>query len=474
MVESDFLTSPADIYPKRKVELEVAEISEETKGHFAQLCSQYKDVFCKNNQDIGKTTLIEMEIDTGDSLPVAQSPYTLPLKHYEWVRKEIETLEKAGVIVKSLSPWASLAIVVPKKSAPDEPPQRRLVKDYRKINSLQQQIKRGDKSTGCLSLYPLPKIDEMFAKLNGSRIFSTIDLRSGYYHIGLTEGSRPKSAFVVPMGKFKVLRTPFGLSQVPAYFQLLINNVLQGCSKFTMGYLDNIIIFSKTEEEHLEHLEKIFKKLREYELKMKREKCNFFKKHLQYLGHLVSEEGFEPLPEKIKSIKNMPPLKTPKEVKQFLGLAGYYRKSVPRFADLSRPLTNLTWQSVEFEWTEKCQKSFDKLRELLTKYPILRYPDLNKDYTLFTDMSKFGYVGLLTQENEDNRVTKYHPVCYVSGLFRGSQLNWAALTKEAYTIYMAVRKLTFYITGHNIKVKSNHLPLKKFLDKETLNAKVNN
>ena len=314
----------------------------------------------------------------------------------------------------------------------------------------------------------------MFAKLNGLRIFSTIDLRSRYYHIGLTEGSRPKSAFVVPMGKFEFLRTPFGLSQAPAYFQLLIDNVLQGCSKFTIRYLDDIIIFSKTEEEHLEHLEKIFKKLREYGLKMKREKCDFFKKHLQYLGHLVSEEGFELLPEKIKSIKNMPPPRTAKEVKQFLGLAGYYCKFIPRFADLSRPLTNLTWQSVEFKWMEKCQKSFDNLRELLTKYPILRYPDPNKDYTLFTDTSKFGYAGVLTQEYEDNGVTKYHPVCYVSGLFRGSQLNWAALTKEAYAIYMAVRKLTLYITGHNIKVKSDHLPLKKFLEKKTLNAKVNN
>ena len=155
-------------------------------------------------------------------------------------------------------------------------------------------------------------------------------------------------------------------------------------------------------------------------------------------------------------------------------MAGYYRKFVPRFADLSRPLTNLSRQSVEFEWTEKCLKSFDNLRELLTKYPILRYPDPNKDYTLFTDASKFGYAGVLTQEYEDNWVTKYHQVCYVSGLFRGSQLNWAALTKEAYAICMAVRKLTFYITGQNIKVKSDHLLLKKFLEKKTLNAKVNN
>ena len=140
VVESDFLTSPADIYPNRRVQLEDAVISEETKECFAQLCNEYDDVFSKNNQDIGKTTLIEMEINTGDSLPVAQSPYTLPLKHYEWVRKEIEMLEKAGVIVKSLSPWTSPVIVVPKKSTPDEPPRRRLVIDYRKINLLQQQI----------------------------------------------------------------------------------------------------------------------------------------------------------------------------------------------------------------------------------------------------------------------------------------------------------------------------------------------
>ena len=142
IVESDFLTSPADIYLNTKVELEDAVICDKTKECFAQLYDKYNDIFSKNNQDIGKTTLIEMEIDTGDSLPVAQSPYTLPLKHYEWVQKEIETLEKAGVIVKSLSPWASPVIMVPKKSAPDEPPHSRLVIGYRKINLLQ--IKRAD------------------------------------------------------------------------------------------------------------------------------------------------------------------------------------------------------------------------------------------------------------------------------------------------------------------------------------------
>ena len=342
VVDSDFLISPGDIYPNRKVELEDADIKQSTKDNFELLCEQQHEAFSKNNKDIGRTQLIEMEIDTGDSLPVAQLPYTLLLKHYDWVRQEIEMLEKSGVIERSLSRWASPVTVVPKKSAPDEPPRRRLCVDYRKVNALQPEVKHTDKSTGCLSLYPLPKIDEMFSKLGGAKVFSTIDLRSGYYHIGLTHESRAKSAFVVPMGKWEFKHTPFGLSQAPAYFQLLIDKVLMGCSSFAMGYLDDIIIFSKSEEEHLQHLEEIFTRLCKFGLKMKREKCSFFKKHIQYLGHLVLEKGFEPLPEKLESIRNMPVPRTAKEVKQFLGLIGYYRKFVPCFADISRPLTKLT------------------------------------------------------------------------------------------------------------------------------------
>ena len=292
--KTDFLISPGDVYPNRKVKLQDMEITDETRRQFEEMCNRHP--FSKNNKDIGRTTLIEMEIDTGDNLPVAQNPYTLPLKHHEWVRKEIETLEKAGVIERSLSPWASPVIVVPKKSAQDKPLRRWLCVDYRKVNSLQQEVKHTDKGTGCLSLYPLPKIDEMFAKLKGARFFSTIDLKSGYYHIGLTRESGAKSAFIVPMGKWEFKRTPFGLSQAPAYFQLLIDKVLMGCSKFAMGYLDNIIIFSNNELEHLQHIEEIFKRLECFGLKMKREKCNFFKKHIQYLGHLIAEEGFTPLP----------------------------------------------------------------------------------------------------------------------------------------------------------------------------------
>ena len=148
-----------------------------------------------------------------------------------------------------------------------------------------------------------------------------------------------------------------------------------GCSSFVMGYLDDVIIFSKTEEEHLQHLEETFVRLHKFGLKMKHEKCSFFKKHIQYLGHLVSEKGFEPLPEKLESICKMPAPRMAKEVKQFLGLIGYYRKFVPHFADISRPLTKLMCHNVVFEWTDQCAKAFNHLCELLMEYPILRYPN---------------------------------------------------------------------------------------------------
>ena len=164
----------------------------------------------------------------------------------------------------------------------------------------------------------------------------------------------------------------------------------------------------------------------------------------------------------------MPALKNPKEVKQFLGLVGYYRKFVSRFADISN--IHLTKKDVEFKWTPECEECFQILKEFLQQALILRYPDPQASYTLYTDASKYAYAGLLTQHNEGVD----HQITYVSGLFRGSQLNWATLTKEAYAIYMSVKKLSFYIDTIKITVKSNHLPLKKFLEKNTLNSKVNN
>ena len=231
---------------------------------------------------------------------------------------------------------------------------------------------------------------------------------------------------------------PFGLAQAPAYFQALISEVLKGLSHFVIAYLDDIIIFSKTEEENLQHLEIIFQRLHEAGLKLKWSKCSFMKLHIEYLGHLISESGIEPMPDKLSVIKEMPAPRSPKETKQFLGLVGYYRKFIFRFSDVAKPQTRLTRHNTLFQWSKQCEFAFQSLKNALCTKPILKFPDPQNLYVLFTDASKYVWAGVLTQpyteEIEGKVVTTHH----LSGLFRGSQLNWAALTKEAYAIYMFV------------------------------------
>ena len=192
----------------------------------------------------------------------------------------------------------------------------------------------------------------------------------------LSEESRSKTAFVSSYGKWEFKRCPFGLAQAPAYFQRLVNEVLSGFT-FAFGYLDDILVFNPDVISHLEHLRLLFERLRTADLKLKEVKCNFLKRHIQYLGHIVSGEGITPLLEKLNSIQKMLPPKTPNEIKQFLGLIGYYRRFVPRFSDLARPLNALTRKDVEFEWTLMCQESFKLLKTSLMTDPILTYPDPN-------------------------------------------------------------------------------------------------
>ena len=241
----------------------------------------------------------------------------------------------------------------------------------------------------------------------------------------LSEKSRPKSAFVSSFGKWEFKRCPFGLVQAPAYFQRLVNKVLSGLT-FAFGYLDDILVFSPNMETHLEHLRSLFIKLREADLKLKEIKCNFLKKHIQYLGHIISGKGITPLPEKLESIQKILPSKTPKEVKQFLGLIGYYRKFVSRFLDLAQPVNVLTRKNVSFEWTPVCQKLFEMIKTSLMTEPILTYPNPNLPYVLFTDASKYAWACVLTQEKthvmEEKEVKILHPITYKTGLFRGVNL----------------------------------------------------
>ena len=217
--EKKFITSPVDVDTHRKVKLQDAEVLDKYKIEFEKLCEEYDDIFSKDSSDIGKTPLITMEIETGDSPPVCQRPYNLPLKHIDWVQKELNTLEKAGVITRSVLPWASLIVIVSKRMASGEPAKKRLCVDYRVINSLLPKVNKANSKVKGVTLVPLPKIDEIYARLKGSKVYSGFDAWSGYHHMGLSAKARPKSAFVTPTDKYEFTRCPFGLMQALHIFK---------------------------------------------------------------------------------------------------------------------------------------------------------------------------------------------------------------------------------------------------------------
>ena len=258
---------------------------------------------------------------------------------------------------------------------------------------------------------------------------------------------------------------------------MLVNKVLEGL-EFAFGYLDDILIYSRNMDEHLQRVRTLFERMRQADLKLTKRKHNFLKAHVQYLGHYISGQGLEPIPEKLESLQQMPAPTDLTEVRKFLGFVGYYRKFIPKYSDIARPLTNLTRKDNPFEWSPACQIAFEMLKEYLLKEPILKYPKTDQPYILYTDASKYAWAGVLTQsynyKEEEKEFVIHHPITYVSGLFKGPQLNWAALTKEAYAIYMVARKLDYYLRDAETTIRSDHLPLKSFLLKNTKNDKVNN
>ena len=302
-----------------------------------------------------------MSIDTGTTNPVSQKPYPIAMKHYDWVKNEIEKLLAAKVIQSICSSWSAPIIVVPKGDGG-----KCLVIDYRALNKVTRKFTP-----------PMPKVEDIFSKLNGATYFTSLDLYAGYHHIPLDETSMPKTAFNSPFRKYEYIKVPFGLAQAPAYFQQLMTGILKDFS-FAIAYLDDIIIFSKTPQEHLSHICMAFEKLRTANLSMKKSKCNFFLKEMQYLGHILSATGVRPLPSKTHAIQHMNPPMTPKQVRPFLGLVDYYRKFIKGFAKVAKPLTLLTRQQVKFKWTPEHQTAFVHLKNAIVQAPILHYPTPTK------------------------------------------------------------------------------------------------
>ena len=304
--EDSALMMNKKFYPKPPVTLEDAKTSKQAELKFEQLLKKYDDIISKHSSDIGKTPLETMTIDVKPgSKPAASKPYNTALKHQEFLKQELKALLESGVIERSMFPYAAPIIVVNRKCKPVAPlkEQKRLVIDYQKLN---QQLITAEsaqsKSKGLLALIPTPKIEHIWYKLRKAKYLSTIDLRSGYHHIPIAKEDCHKSAFVCEYGKFEFKRASFGISTCPDYLKSLMNKLFFDCDSFCIVYMDDLLVFSESEEEHLKHLEIIFEKFRNADLKLKLSKCQFWKKEIEYLGHLVSQEGIKVMPDKINTV----------------------------------------------------------------------------------------------------------------------------------------------------------------------------
>ena len=331
--------------------------------------------------------------------------------HYEWVKNEIEKLLAAKVICTSQSSWSAPIIVIPKGDGG-----KHLVIDYRALNKVTRKF-----------TWPMPKVEDIFSKLNGATYFTTLDLCTGYHHIPLDKSSIPKTTFNSPFGKYEYVKVPFRLALAPAYFQELMTGILKDFP-FAIAYLDDIIRFNKTPQEHLSHICMVFEKLKSANLYMKKSKCSFFSKEIQYLGHILSATGIQPLPSKTHTIQNMNPPTTPKQVRAFLGLVGYYRKFIRGFAKIAKPLTLLTRQQVKFDWMPEHQEAFIHLKEAIVQASILHYPNPNKTYIIYTDASN------------DTCGAQLFPVAFLSHTFTETQHKWSTTEQEAFGVYYTITK----------------------------------
>ena len=333
-----------------------------------------------------------------------------------------------------------------------------MVIDYRQLNKriiTSRAPNRNGKVGKVILNYPIPTIESLLARLKGCKYFSILDLRSGYHHIGLSEESKPLTAFTTHSGKFQWNVLPFGIGIGVQTFSFVINKAIGNCSDFAANYLDDIIVFSRTAEEHMLHLQIA-------DLKIKVSKCEFFKKHISYLGFLIGETGIRCDRSKVEAINRITTPTSIEEVCQFNGMCSYYCKFISHYSDISKCFNDMTKKGATFKWTAECDAAFKLLKEKLMENPVLISPQVDKDYIIHCDASKYSYSGILQQTRPGTE--ELAPVAYFSGNFDKTQVKWNITEKEAYAIYKSVKKFTFYITGARTMVFSDHKPLKNFFE----------
>ncbi|KAE8687867.1 Detected protein of unknown function [Hibiscus syriacus] len=380
--------------------------------------------------------------------PPAKVPYRMAPPELEELRRQLKELLDAGYIRPSKAPFGAPVLFQKKHDG-----SLRMCINYRALNKLTVKNK-----------YPIPLIADLFDQLGGARWFTKLDLRSGYYQVRIAKDDEPKITCVTRYGSYEFLVMPFGLTNAPATFCILMNKVLQPfLDRFVVVYLDDIVVYSKTLEEHVEHLRRVFQVLRENELYVKEEKCSFAQKEVSFLGHFVGGGKLQMDRDKIRAIVEWKPPTKATELRAFLGLANYYRRFVKGYSKIATPLTELLKKDKVWEWSTECQEAFEKIKEAMVNEPVLVLPDYTKSFVVFTDASDVAIGGVLMQEG--------HPVAYESRKLNETERRYSVHEKEMTAVVHCLRTWRHYLLGSRFVVFTDNIANSCFLTQKKLSPK---
>lgn len=437
---------PNERVDKIKQNLRLEHLNREEREHVENLVEKHDDLFHLPNDLLTCTNKIAHKITTTDERPISTKQYRFPPVHKDEINKQINSLLDHKIIEPSESPYNSPLWIVPKKADSKGNKRWRMVIDYRTLN---------EKTIG--DAYPLPNITEILDQLGSAKYFSVFDLASGFHQIPMHEPDAQKTAFSTPYGHYQFTRMPFGLKNAPATFQRLMDQVLcglQGLELFV--YLDDIVLYASSLREHEIKFKKLAERLKSANLKLQPDKCEFLRKEVTYLGHIISEDGVKPDPSKIKAVKEFPQPQNAKAIKQFLGLAGYYRRFIPNFSKTAKPLTDLLKKDAPFVWEKQQSEAFDLLRNSLCSQPLLQYPDFTQPFIVTTDASGYAIGGILSQ----GPIGRDLPIAYTSRLLNGAEKNYSTIEKELLAIVYSVHYFRPYLYGRKFMLITDHKPLK--------------
>lgn len=417
----------------------------EVTNHLSSLNSVERvllDNFVQNNftlmsDGLGYTNIVEHEIST-DCAPIKQRYYPVSPIKQSIIDEELNKMLELDIIEPSNSGWSSPILLVPKKDGG-----YRFCVDFRQLNSVTKK-----------DAYPIPYVSSILDRLRNAKYLSSLDIKSAYWQISVAESSREYTAFTIPgRGLFQFKRMPFGLTNAPATWQRLIDRVLGAdLEPHVLVYLDDIVVLSETFETHLEILGKVFDRLYAAGLTVNKEKCKFCRSELRYLGYVVDGSGLRTDPEKIEAILNIPEPTNVHDIRRFIGMASWYRRFVPDFATIMKPLTELTRKSVKFKWTPECDEAFNKIKQLLISAPILTCPCFDQPFILQCDASAYGLGAVLTQKFDDGE----RVIAFLSRTLSRQEKNYTTTERELLSVIWATEKLRHYLEGTRFTVITDH------------------